>query len=373
VKTDLLSIRTVTTLEEFETLAPRWNALLAQADGDNIFLTWEWLYTWAKHYLGEDRLWIVLVYKDADQLVGIAPLYVRKTKAYGVTTLRDLQFLGTGEVCSQYLDFIIARRYKSAVVSRIYHHLRDEVPEIWDTVTLAEVPAGSSTIDLWDRHIQEDGKVIDVVGTTACPIIHLPVGREDLTERMSGKSRYNLHRNRKRLEQVGRVAYERASSVHDVQEAFQTFVDLHQSRWMKDGLPGKFSSPRFLAFHQETTKIFGGLGQLRLEILRFNREAVAGVYGYSYKGRYSFYLTAFAKAVLPSYSTGTLLLLHCAEAAAREGHREFDLLRGPANYKMIWANELNRCVTLRHYNHHARAAAVKLLASTKDIVKVLVR
>ena len=86
----VFSIRAVTTLEEFEALANPWNALLKQTASDNIFLTWEWLYTWAKHYLGDNRLCIILVYKQPSQLVGIAPFYIQglKTKL-GIVNYND--------------------------------------------------------------------------------------------------------------------------------------------------------------------------------------------------------------------------------------------------------------------------------------------
>ena len=372
MKTDALSVRAVTTLEEFETLAGPWNALLRQAGVDNVFLTWEWLYTWAKHYLGADRLWIALVYREPDRLVGIAPFFIRRGRAHGIP-LRDLRFLGSDEVCSAYLDFIVSRRDHAAVVSRLYRYLHEEVSAIWDTVTLPEIPAGSSTIDLWDRLIQDAGKVVDVVATTACPVMELPARAEDLTERMGAKARYNLLRSGKRLEQAGRVVYERVASEHEVQEALATFIQLHQKRWVKTAPGGAFASPRFLAFHQEIAKVFSELGWLRLDFLRLNGEAIAGVYGYSYRRRYSFYLPGFDPAVLPRMSPGILLLLRCAGEAVREGDRQFDLLQGVADYKMVWADRLERCLTLRHYNHNVRASAAKLLASGRDAVKALVR
>ena len=365
------AVRVVTTLEEFNTLAEQWNRLLRETAADNIFLTWEWLYTWAKHYLGSYRLWIVLVFKG-DQLVGIAPFYIRH-KMDGLVKVREMRFLGTEEVCSAYLDFIVHEKHKKAVLHRIYRHLHEETGGLWDVLTLAEIPAESSSIDFWDGFIQEAGKVMEITETTVCPVVDLPGRPEDFLASLSGNNRYNLQRKRKRLEQAGQVAYERAASIQDIEKSLESFILLHQIRWEHKGTTGNFRSQRFLRFHREIARVFAEKGWVHLDFLRLNGEPIAGIYGYGYNDRYSFYLPGFNPTVVPEASPGMLLLFHRIEEAIRQGYQEFDLLRGVAGYKMAWANGLRRCLTLRYYNQHLRAVAMKLLESGRLVVKVLVR
>ncbi len=54
-----LAIRAVTSLEEFKGLAQPWEQLLRTVPVTVLFFTWEWMYYWAKHFLGENRLWII--------------------------------------------------------------------------------------------------------------------------------------------------------------------------------------------------------------------------------------------------------------------------------------------------------------------------
>jgi len=367
----MFAVRVVSTLQDFDTLAKRWNGLLGATASDNVFLTWEWLYTWAKHYLGGNRLWIVLVYKG-EQLVGIAPFYIRNMMD-GLVKVREMRFLGTEEVCSSYLDFIVHERHKKAALHRIYRHLHEEAEGLWDVLTMSEIPAESSSIDFWDGFIQETGRVMEVAGTTGCPVIDLPTRLEDFLASLSGNDRYNLQRKRKCLEQAGQVAYERASSSADVEKAMELLVRLHQMRWEQKGAGGVFRSQRYLMFHTEIAQVFAEKGWVQLDFLRLNGEPIAGIYGYGYNGRYSFYLPGFNPTIVPKASPGMLLLFHCIEEAIHEGYQEFDLLQGATGYKMAWANGLRRSLTLRYYNKHLRAAAVKLLESGRAVVKVLVR
>jgi CelD/BcsL family acetyltransferase involved in cellulose biosynthesis len=169
------------------------------------------------------------------------------------------------------------------------------------------------------------------------------------------------------------VVYYRASSNGDVQKEMEAFVGLHQMRWEQKGLGGCFKSQRFLEFHKEVSEIFSRRGWAHLDFLILDGEKVAGIYGYSYKGKYYFYLPGLNPEIFPETSPGTLLLFQCICQAIRDGCEEFDLLRGPADYKMAWANGLRRSMTLKLYNKTIRAAASKFIKSGKEIVKVLVR
>lgn len=369
----MYSIRIVKTLEEFGALSERWNDVLKQCESDNIFLTWEWLFTWAKHYLGGNQLWIILVYKGNDQLVGIAPFYIQRVTRYALCHLREMKFLGTREVSSLYLDVIVPKKYKKDVLFHIYRHLHGDARTLWDILTLSDVPAESLTIDLWDGFIQEDGKVLEVVGVTGCPFIKLSSRLEDFLEGISGNERYNLQRKRKHLEQAGRVTYDRASSIEDIEKRMEAFISLHQMRWKRKGNGGAFGSQLFMSFHREVALVFAKKGWVHLDFLLLDGETLAGIYGYSYNGRYSFYLPGFNPTILPQASPGILLLFHCINEAIREGNKEFDLLRGTTNYKMAWANGLRRSLTLRLYNRHVRTTVARLLESGKTAVKVLVR
>ena len=367
----MFTVRVVTTLREFETLADQWTGLLKGTKADNIFLTWEWQYTWARHFLGQQRLWIVLVY-DGGRLVGIAPFYIREHSA-SMVKVREILFLATEGVGSSYLDFIVSEGDKKAVLYSIYRHLHEEARGLWDVLTLGEIPAESRSLDLWDGFVGEVGRVVEIVGMTACPFIALTERVEDFLSSLSGNERYNLRRKQRWLEEMGQVAYQRASSDGEIEKAMDVFIRLHQMRWGQKGSGGVFRSDQVVQFHLDIARLFSEKGWIQLDFLLLDGEMIAGIYGYGYNGRYSFYLPGFNPAIAPKASPGILLLFHRIEKAIEEEYRVFDLLRGAPDYKIAWANGLRRSLTLRYYNRHLRAAGMKLVESGKSVVKVLVR
>lgn len=69
----LLQIHVVDKLEDFEALSSAWNELLDISLDRHVFLTWEWQFTWWKHF-GQGRQLNIVLVKDSGRIVAIAPL-----------------------------------------------------------------------------------------------------------------------------------------------------------------------------------------------------------------------------------------------------------------------------------------------------------
>ena len=372
-RTAPLTIRAVTSLEEFKGLTQEWEQLLRTVPGHSLFLTWEWLYCWTKHYLGDSRLRILLMLDDQERLVGIAPLYLRTTRAHGLISLRELRFLGSETVCSSYLDVIANEKQKRAILQGLYCYLFNEARGDWDVLTLSEVPAESSTIDMWNELFDEAGKVGEIVSTTCCPVIRLPGDVDTYRAGLGRSRRYTLQRKMKCLQGDGRIEYSHATSPADVETALGWLITLHQRRWSTGSSGGVFASERSERFHREIVQVLSERGRVSFDLLWLDARPIAAIYGFSYQGVYYFYLPGFDPATLSKASPGLLLLYHRIEQAIRDGEHTVDLLWGAEPYKLECATGLRRSVTLRYYNRHASALGLKLLESAKHAVKILVR
>ncbi|HQG41045.1 MAG TPA: hypothetical protein PLV76_09165, partial [Spirochaetales bacterium] len=71
----------ITSIPAMKSIRGKWNNLLEASISNTIFLTWEWMYSWAECFITEKReLFVICVYDDGDKLVGIAPWYTSKIK-----------------------------------------------------------------------------------------------------------------------------------------------------------------------------------------------------------------------------------------------------------------------------------------------------
>jgi len=369
-----LRLRVVDNLRAFHALAPEWRAVHAASEEQCPFLTWEWLYHWTTHYLGEDRLWILLVVDAKDRLRGIAPFCLRRTRCRPWGTYREVAFLGSRGVGSAYLDIIAALNDKASVLACLGEYLLHQTSEAWDIVTLARLPSESMTIDAFQNRFDGAGKVAAIVEQTCYPTIDLPATVEAYRGAMRPSLRRTLQRKRRYLEQQGTITYRRTASAGDIAGAVETLSALHQKRWATPSHQGgAFGDSRFRAFHGEITRLFHTQGWLDISFLCLNGNPIAGIYGYRHERTYYYYLPGFDPEQAAKGSPGMVLLADCIEQAISQGCCRFDLLQGAARYKMTWAQRSRRCLSLRLYNRTWRALALHLLESTKHGAKILLR
>ncbi len=100
-------------------LASAWNELASGVP----FRRWEWVETWWRHYgCREDgrpkpghELFVLTVWDDNDELIGIAPWYRTLTGSEA----RVVRFLGDGEVCSDYVSILCRSEKEDSVAEAL--------------------------------------------------------------------------------------------------------------------------------------------------------------------------------------------------------------------------------------------------------------
>lgn len=359
-------------MAELQGLEAAWDRLLAASDRDGPFLTWAWCVTWARHYATDGALRVIVGYGEDGTPVGIAPLHRTTTPGGLGVRVRELAFLGAGEACPAYLDFIVAAADREAFTARVFETVYGPLSD-WDVLTLAEVAAESLLVDHWGGRLAEAGRVLDLSDPSPCPVVDLPESAEAFRAGLSRNARYNLKRKRKALDEAGKVEFRQAQAAAPPDGlGLAAMMDLHQDRWQGRG-GGAFASARFRDFHHDLAEAFAARGWLDLDFLLLDGEPVAAIYGFTYGGCYYYYLPGFDEGRVPRGSPGIQLLVHRVEQSIGQGTGRVDLLKGLADYKMGLATGVRRCVTLRCYHRGVRALLFQGVRGLKDLVKTGLR
>lgn len=129
-------------LGALKSMAEEWNGLLYQSLSNSVFLTWEWLYTWSEHFLGNNRkLFVLSLYKD-EKLMAIAPWCIRTIGR--MPQIRQIEFLGSPDMGSDYLDAFTLRGKEKEAATAFYDFLFGEAKGLWDSFNLTEMRANLS-------------------------------------------------------------------------------------------------------------------------------------------------------------------------------------------------------------------------------------
>jgi CelD/BcsL family acetyltransferase involved in cellulose biosynthesis len=326
----------------FASLEPFWNRIVVQSAANTCHSTFEWLFTWWRHF-GTDRRLLLLVAYEHGMPVGLAPLYVGN----GTAEPRDLHFLGQG--LSDYADIIAPRERPDILKELVAAVLMRS--ELWDGIDLEEIPAESPSRGFLDG-VREAGSVPAVWQTTVrCPYLPIEGSWEAFYSTMGKGFRHEV---RNKLNRWNNLNRERRNGLElryvDRREVDSVFVDevvaLSDERRSADGHRSPFLNHPDQEFLREVLPLMGRRNQLRVGELRSGDALLAFMLAYHWQGVVYTWNTQY-DPVYAAYSLGRIALVWLAEQSFREGCLELDFMRGEEPYKSEWTTLCRTNLALR--------------------------
>jgi CelD/BcsL family acetyltransferase involved in cellulose biosynthesis len=328
--TGVASVDVINDVSAFAGLREEWTHLLASSTSDCIFLTWEWLYTWWRH-LAEGRRLSILTVREAGELIAIAPFAVAPRYRFG-HALETLEFLGSGQVGSDYLDIIASQGCEELAVRALRTYLADRKYAI----RLSNVKPESLAAEL-ARQLGRDHWPLIEVPANICPYIPLAgLTWESYLASLGSEHRYGFRRKTQRLSRDYTVAWLQPANLAESREAIDAAIALHKLRWNGHGQSDAFHTPSLIAFHREFAPLAFERGWLRLYLLMLNDHPAASLYGFLYRSKFYFYQSGFDPAYTKQ-SIGLVAMGLSIRDAIAEHATEYDLLHGNEPYKAHWA------------------------------------
>jgi len=342
-------IETITDSAGFHAMREEWAELLESSTSDCVFLTWEWLHTWWKH-LGAGRQLDLIAVRQGEELIGLAPLMVRRPRLGRLIPCRTREFLGTGSVGSDYLDVIVRRGRESEALDALAAHLaREELVLNLEQVNRRSCAALGLAARLARRGWRDTERAANV-----CPFIDLRgLTWDSYLASLGPEHRYNCKRRLRALPKRFDMRFEQVASEDERPDALGVLVALHIERWSARGGSTALRGAKVVAFHEEVTRLALERGWLRLFVLRLDGKPVAALYGFRYRDAFSFYQSGFDPSY-SRYSVGQATVALTIKHAIEEGATEYDFLHGDERYKFNWARQVRELGQLELYPPSAR-------------------
>jgi len=322
-----VKIRLIDNDESFKELEPVWNELLAGSDHATPFLSWEWISTWWRRF-GSGKLHVLTLWRE-ETLIGVAPLH----RARGPWGMTSLQMLGRGQ--SDYLDFLVARGEADRLYRELLRHLLKTGGV--DLVLLEQIPP--DRLGIIREVSRADGAVLQVKERGHCYFVRLPSKWEDYLSALGKNERYNIGRRTRTLERQHGVAFRRFHRPgSELEKKVGEFFGLMTKRLTMRGRRLAAEEETALRFHQELAARFAERGWLNLASLEREGRMIAGLFAFEYREKLFYYHSGFDPA-WARYSAGMVLLAKCIQDGIERSVREFDFMRGRAEYKSKWKVE----------------------------------
>lgn len=349
-----LITKVITSRVEFEALKPGWNELLRLSGSDTVFLTFEWLRCWWKTVGVGIKLFVVIV-KDGEQIVAIAPLVIFQYREVGVP-VRRLQFIGSPY--SDYADFIVVGDRDlciRAILDRIMRHQRE-----WDFVDLMHITDESPN---W-QHVQDALKDLGLHHTVSrwsiCPYIELGYNFDEYMHSLPKNLRYDLRRGERELRKIGILHYEVLVDSIEAKDALAPFRKMLSRR---EKMAGRVGSPSavemFFRFLASLLEDDGASCFVHFSRLCLNGAAIAYHFGFAYGGKLYWYKPTF-EPQHAIYSPGKLIIKYAIKNGVDSGAIEFDFLLGDEPYKFQWASCIRASYNIRFFRNDRKSQILQL-------------
>jgi len=316
----------ITSKQSFFELEEEWENFRCQLNADSFCNSWLWLNTWCNHYLQkQDKLAIHCFYVD-DQLIGVAPLYLKK-----IPCGYQLMLLATGEdeegeVCSEFQDFICFSQYQEEMLLAMSQCIAKDASII--SIQFSSVIPDSLIQRWFDCHCQHWTKKTNAAG------LHfvVPVGK-DIDDQISRLASKTTKRHAKRYTKASDCYCEVLSDESKLPEYFEELTALHNLSWQERGKSGVFINKSFLTFHNEFTKKAFHQNKLLLFRIICQQQTVAVFYGIIAGNTLSYYQSGVMRdCALPS--AGTAMHIEALNYARKIQLKSYDLMKGsPDSYK----------------------------------------
>jgi CelD/BcsL family acetyltransferase involved in cellulose biosynthesis len=335
----------VTLHTDFASLASHlaeWNDLAQSVP----FRLWQWVDAWWRHYGCETdgrpkpfhELFVLSVWNDEKQLIGIAPWYRLHTRSGA----RVVRFLGDGEVCSDHLT-VLCRPENEATVSNALAEwltesaLNDSVEHNrrWDRLELTGVDADDSPINRLLSELQNRGSLVHHSAALSSWQVALKPTWDEFLMVLSKPHRNRLRRADRNFIQSGRVVVRHVRDENELPAAFDVLISLHQQRWQKRGMPGCFASVPFQAFHRDIAARLFMDGKATIGWLELDGKPLAAEYRF-FGGGVAYAYQCGIDTDRLDLKPGELANMVFVRSAIEHGYKTFDFLRGDEPYKAHW-------------------------------------
>lgn len=160
-------------------------------------------------------------------------------------------------------------------------------------------------------------------------------------ERLSADARKKLRAKLRKLEELGKVSYHKATTVEGIETVIAAYLQQKRARFAQMNITSDMSGDLAAAYLRRSCLPQGDKAPaIELHALSVGDRIVAIYGGGNHRGRFHGMINSFdMDPVIARSSPGDLLLQRLVEAKCNEGLTRFDLGIGEGRYKSAWCNE----------------------------------
>lgn len=357
----MISIEISKGVQAIEAIHSEWSDIVDRSEsGGSIFVRPEWHLAWLDSH--PKTVPTVITARLEGRLVGVLPLVRFQTGAKDMfTTLIAPSAVDTCDQQSPIVEASSASVVLPALFSAAFRHFGKRHVTLW-----RGVPADDPKLEVLREYFREQS-ISWQESRELAPRMRLPgITYQDAEKQWSANHRIDVRRRRKRLAEKGIVSLWRPSSLSEADEALEAFFDVHDSKWLSQGIPGRFQDPSKRQLYRSMLRRLWGRG-MHFSTVRCGGVDLSYHFGFLSGGWLLWYTPAY-RLEYAHLSPGKIHIALLVEECYRAGWKGIDFLLGDEPYKFSWSNDQTEIVNL-YASHYSWLPAYLWFTRARPVVR----
>ena len=337
-----MNVRSITSLREFDDLAPEWQHMTRESGQGSPFLSHDW-FACCWRAAGARRRREAWIFEDDAGPLAIVPLVMWRTRVrrLPVRTISLMDAPDTG-----FADVPVARGLEE-VLGRLFELLRAR--RDWDVLWLPKLRADAASTKLLQSLLATGVFPWRVYARQQSPYIALSGTWEKFFHERSQRFRKTVRNVENRLERLGKITVEEHRNVDPDGPVFAELMDVAYRSWKGPRGLSMATMNGMQRFFRELTRRAVRRGSLRLWMLRMDGRSIATEY--QLVGSHTVHaLRADFDGALAKVSPGSYLNAAIVRSLFnRQEALEYDMGPGTNEYKLRWATDAHDLTSLAVY------------------------
>ena len=347
------SIKVIDNVKEFSELGDIWNSLAFQQGFYEPFLSFEWFEIWLKHFLEDNKLLILLLYKN-DELVTIAP-FLRKEEKFKGINVRKIEFIGN--LYSPIQTFFFQEtnnELKEKQIDIVLQFLR-QINNSWDVIDLHSVPVENGTFNLIQKAVSKiDFRTVENTCFYNWYSDGISYTSDLYFENRSRNLRASIKKNLKKAKDAGDLKFNIIKNSKDLNKYIDLFFEIYQKSWKQKERFG----PNFLS---DWIRIISQKGWLRFGIVLLDDSPISSGFATVCNGHAYLQKSAY-DSNYSSLGPGSIWLSGMIKYVIDiDSVSEIDFLKGNEEYKKLWAEKMRERKGIYIFNNNLKGKILYLL------------
>ncbi|WP_161604599.1 GNAT family N-acetyltransferase [Roseiconus nitratireducens] len=310
-----------------------------------------WLAPWWDSFSESAEAYALVASDERCVIRGVLPLYRRSNHGY-----RDLNFVGDGAACSDYVSIACRPQDSTAVAQAMAAYLmdvRDDPDHGWDGVEIDGIAESDETMRSFAQALLVGGAAVHAHSRQSTWLSARRATWEDHLRSMAKTTRRKVRRFGEQIDGAGGLTKRVAETENQVDAFLDELIDLHQRRWRAEGVAGSYHDSRMVTFIHSVAQAFFLSQRLYLPTLwKGDRMVSAELHMIGDDRRLYCYSSGY-DIDSSHLQPGRVLLSDTLRELYRRDWTGIDFLRGDEIYKRRMAATPQRIVCLRVFSPSA--------------------